>query len=380
MKPPQPRGFSVPAKPLSSQQSGTAAHSGAGWFPFLRLPWRCRPVRAALLLLTTVAIPAAPAAEDATPSLATIRAELAGPVTVLLENGNRQTGEIASWDGETLRLDVSLGAGSAQMSFEADQIQDIAFPGAAYLRVLEDWTREPARAEDALELFRAFYQQRGAFLDFMDAPELGLFVRYIRFALEQDKPLRAVAMIEVLRPHIEDEALLESLDDAILLGFFLGGMREEAEAQARKWIETTHPADGSALGWRILAEIHFRNEAFEEALWTALYPIAFANQMPMEQLDACYGFAIAAADETRQRDLGKRLTREMRERGLRWPTAITLLESYAPEPPAPPEPAPDRPETDPPQDGPPTGDAALQPIQTPSPLDPMQSLPTRIQP
>jgi hypothetical protein len=204
----------------------------------------------------------------------------------------------------------------------------------------------------------------------MNPGELDLFVRYARYALEKDEPLRAVAIIEVLRPYIEDEALLESLEDAALLAFFLGGLKDEAETQARKWIEAASPAHASALGWRILAEIQFGSEQFEDALWTALYPVAFANQMPMEHLNECYAFAIAAAQETRQPKLSERLSREMAARELPWPEAIGLLAEFQPQP-----------ATAPASDTPTEAEQlaeALGPIQSPSPLDPLEELPTRI--
>lgn len=333
------------------------------------------PALLALCLLTAAPL-SAQSGND--PRLATIQAELAGPIEVLLSNGNRQVGRVAEWDGETLQLDVDLGVGSAQMSFEAEAIHAIAFPGRQYLPVLSRWMRDPARTDDALEVFRAYYRQQGAFFQFLDASELNLFVEYIRFAIEKDKPLRAVAMIEVLRPHIEDPLRLKALDESILLAFFRAGMLEQAADQAAAWVESAPPAGSSALGWRILAEIQFRNEAYEDALWTALYPIAFANQILPEHLDACYAFAIAAADETRQRELKARLSREMRERSLTWPSAIEGLQAY--EPPPPPEPSigPDGQPDPEPEPEPEPEEDLLQPIQTPSPLDPLESLPTRI--
>jgi hypothetical protein len=299
-----------------------------------------------------------------------VEAELSGPITILLDGGNRQTGTVNFWDGERLRLEVSLGAGSAEMTYPAEEIVDIGFPGTEYLNLLSDYTRDPNRVEESLALFRAFYKQRGAYLQFMNPGELDLFIRYARYALEKDEPLRAVAIIEVLRPYIEDEALLKSLDDSALLAFFLGGLKNEAEAQARKWIEAAGPAHESALGWRILAEIHFEKERYEEALWTALYPVAFANQMPMEHLNECYAFAIAAAKETRQQELSERLTREMAERELAWPDAINILTGFQP-------PGDLGIESVEPSDAQSEADA-LGPIQSPSPLDPEASLPTRI--
>ena len=314
--------------PPFSKRAGP--RSGQGTIPFLI----SRTIRAALLLLAAATTPAVPAAEGDTPGLAEIKRALDGPVQVLLDNGNRQKGEIVAWDGETLRLRVPLDAGSATMTFTAENIRDIAFPGANYFPTLAAWMRDPAHHDDALALFRAFYQQRGAFLRYMDAEERNLFLRYIRFALEQNKPLRAIAIIEVLRPHIENEARLKSLDEAILLGFFKANMRDRARRRARRWIADAGRAPDSALGWRVLAQIQFAAENHENAFWTALYPVAFSNQLPMEHLDACYAFAIASADALHMDAPRDRLTREMRERGIEWPAGIPALAAHKPEPPA----------------------------------------------
>ena len=299
-----------------------------------------------------------------------IKASLNGPVRVKLANGNAQIGQITTWDGDQLQLEITLDAGSAVMFIRAEEVDTIQFQGGAYIELLWEMSENPNQVEDTLTLFRLFYKQRGAFLQFLESGDLQLFIRYAKFALQNNKPLRAVAIIEVLRPHIKNEAILESLEDATLLGFFLGGLDQEAEEMSRKWIQNAQPAGPSALGWRILAEIHFGKERYEETLWTALYPIAFANQMAAEHLDICYAFAIAAAEETRQPEISERLIEEMRAKGLNWPTDIALLESFRPVPPE------ELPQT-------PTKVYLLEEenevIQFPSPVDPVESLPTRIQ-
>ncbi len=330
-----------------------------------------RRLRAGLLLASLVLLLGTAHAQTERPATAAFRAELNGPVAVLLSNGSRQTGRIVGWDGQQLRLEVELGGGSAEVTYPASDLRSMSFPGRLALEQLAEWTRDPERAEDALDLFRAFYQQRGAFLQYLDPAELNLFTEYVRFALQHDRPLRAVAIIETLRPHIQDPTRLKDLDDAVLMAFFQAGMLDEASAKARAWIAAAPPAGSSALGWRILADIQFRAKAYEEALWTALYPIAFANQILPEHLDLCYALAIAAAQETRQADIAERLTSEMRQRDLPWPTQHALLQPY--------EPAPPPPEGEAPPEAPQNNnDPLLEPIQTPSPLDPLQSLPTRI--
>lgn len=307
-----------------------------------------------------------PLALFAQPSLPEIRQELEGPLTVVLEGGNRQTGQLAGWDGDTLRLSVDLGGGGrAQLSYTPDEIRRVNFPGREYLQVLAEWMQDPARAEDAFELFNAFYRQQVSFFQFLEPADFNLYLEYVRFAIANDQPLRAVALIDTLRPFLEDPERLQALDESILLAFFQADLIEEAGEKAREWTASAPTAGPSALGWRVLSELQFREEAYEEALWTALYPIAFANQILPEHLDICYALAIAAARETRQHPLAERLGREMQTRGLDWPSHLTRLEPYQPTPIA-----------NQTEDS--ETEEAIDPIQSPSPLDPMQSLPTRI--
>ena len=307
--------------------------------------------------------------------LSEIRDELKAPLSILLKNGNSQTGQVVDWDGQDMRLRVNLGGGTAEMSFSAEDILEIRFPGNEHIVTLYEWMRTPGREGDALELFRAYYQQRGAYLDLLDESDINLFFRYALFALDQKEPLRAVAMIEVFRPYIKDPIRLREMDDAILMGFFQGGMREEAEAQARRLIEESSPSGPSAMPWRILAELHFDEERYEAALWTALQPIAYSNQMPMEELNTCYALAVASAEELRLKDDTLRLAREMRERDLSWPESIPALLHR--------EPsafslgyeagkAADE------ENLSLSGEALLETLETPSPIDPLESLPSRL--
>lgn len=307
-----------------------------------------------------------------TPAFSDILAELQGPITVLLDNGNRQTGRVSSWDGTNLQLEVSIGGGVAEISFLKDDIRDLGFPGNEYKQLLYEWMQSDATVEQAMNLFRAYYQQRGPYLSILNPREISLFVEYAEFALAQDRPLKAVAMIDVISPYIEDERVLDQLEESLLLAFFKGGMREEAEAKAREWIKEAPPSGNSALGWRLLAELHFENEEFETAFWTALHPVAFSNQMPMNHLDACYAFAILAAEELRLKGEPERLAAEMRKRNLAWPEYIEILQGKAP--------AAFLAEAEEPEEAEaaPAIELLEEPIQTPSPVDPIESLPTRI--
>ena len=317
------------------------------------------------LLLATTHLNAQPS-----PTLSEIRTTLQEPVTIALDGGNQQTGRVTHWDDSELRIEVSLGGGTAELTFPADEIRSIRFPGAEYKRTLYEWKNDPERVEDALALYRAYYQQQGGYLSLLSQRELSLFIDYADFALAQNEPLKAVATIDIISPYIEDEAVLKQLKENLLLGFFHGGMREEAEVEARKWIKEAEPAGSSALGWRLLAEINYEQEEYENAFWTAMHPIAFSNQMTMLHLDVCYALAILAAEELRLKEEPLQLAAEMRDRGLAWPDYVEMLSGKAPE-----YLTAENTESE-------TTEEAIaieqKPLQTPSPIDPIESLPTRI--
>ena len=153
------------------------------------------------------------------------------------------------------------------------------------------------------------------------------------------------------------------------MGFFLGELYEEAEAKACQWIESAGYDRTSALGWQILAQLQFMRAAYEDAMWTALNPIAFANKLPIDHLGACYALAISAATETRLEAIVERLTKEMQARGLDWPSKLTILAKYNPI---------NKDSSGFAEEA--TARTALaDPIQTPSPIDSEIALPTRLQ-
>ena len=72
-------------------------------------------------------------AED-TFELSMILPVLEEPLTLVLNGGNQQTGRVTKWDGESIRIEVSLGGGGAELSFSKDDIKQIIFPGNEFLR------------------------------------------------------------------------------------------------------------------------------------------------------------------------------------------------------------------------------------------------------
>ena len=74
-------------------------------------------------------------AED-TFKLSMILPVLEEPLTLVLNGGNQQTGRVTNWDGESIRIEVSLGGGGAELSFSKDDIKQIIFPGNEFLETL----------------------------------------------------------------------------------------------------------------------------------------------------------------------------------------------------------------------------------------------------
>lgn len=333
-----------------------------------------------------------PVEAESGPSLEKMREDLRGDLRLHLRNGRQHEGRITDWDGEKLRMRVSLGEGEAVLGFNREKIERLEFPGSEHLDTLQEWMERPEKRTQTIALFRAFYQQKGPYFELLDESELRLFATYAEYALEHNHPTAAVAMARVLRPHVEDGNLRRELEDGLLLGFHRSGMGQKAENEARKWIRRADPAGSSALGWRVLAELFFEAERYEDTFWAALHPVAFSSDLPMEHLDVCYAYAVAAADELNWDGESKRLAQEMLERNFPWPRHIRVLRERTP--PSfvrssanPPESTStgETPENEEPENGAPDeqdGDAESEAAEPDPPEnkkpDPGESLPTRI--
>ena len=112
-------------------------------------------------------------------------------MVLLLENGQQRSGEINAWDGETLSLRIDIAGGSASMILVTMPFVTSALQERILTSMLYKLEKNPARSDGGLfALFEAFYQQLGGkHLRYMDVGELGMFVRYARFCLANEKPL-----------------------------------------------------------------------------------------------------------------------------------------------------------------------------------------------
>jgi hypothetical protein len=340
------------------------------------------PKRISLLLASLLFAWLAHADTSRDTSIFAIREVLRGPVDIELQNGMVYSGRIEAADAATLHLAVTVATrGEAVLTFAKEQVRQLRFPGEIYRETLLRWSEDPTRNRDALSLFRAFYEQQIRYLDWLPESALSLFIEYARFALENNEPVIAVAIAEEIRPHLQCASMRRHLDDALVLGFLRIGLEAEAADAARAWIREADPAGDSAMGWRVLAEIYFLNEQYEDAMWVALLPVAYAGAMPTAHLSHCYAMAILSAIELRQMPMAQRLYHEMIERALPWPDNPAMIAVKEPAYLIEPEPtvvdADDANDVD--KNPANTASDSELPQQSPSPVDHMQSLPTRVQ-
>ena len=95
----------------------------------------------------------------------------------------------------------------------------------------------------------------------------------------------------------------------------------------------------------------------------------------MEELNTCYALAVASAEELRLKDDALRLAREMRERDLSWPENIPALHNREPQVFSQ---VPQAVEATKEESILLYQDALLESLETPSPVDPLDSLPNRL--
>ena len=146
--------------------------------------------------------------------------------------------------------------------------------------------------------------------------------------LDSPHPARAIAIIQTLRPQIENPAALRALDDAVLESYQTLELYEEAQPLAEAWIKARKPYGESALGYYVLGAARLRSEAYEEALDLALHPIVFASPIPTDKLAECYAVAVSAALALRERTYAATLYREMQARGFDWPADDRSLQAF----------------------------------------------------
>ena len=101
----------------------------------------------------------------------------------------------------------------------------------------------------------------------------------------------------------------------------------------------------------------------------------FEKTMPMAELDACYALAIVSAQELRLKEDAQRLADEMLDRDLSWPKSIPALIDREPKFFSLGFKAREATEE---ENILSEEEALLKPLETPAPIDPRESLPSRL--
>jgi tetratricopeptide (TPR) repeat protein len=288
-----------------------------------------KPIIRNTLLLASTLLSALPQPAEAIPAdeLATIKEELAEPITLKLKNRQIVTGNPIQVSKQEIKLASAEGAGEIVFTFTSDEIQEISIPGESYKSVATEWMRA-GQSEDALELMTMLYAQRSPLLPLMPASESHFFTYYVNLVLDSPNPARSIAIIEMLRPQIDHPAALRALDDAILESYQSLELYEQALPLAEAWVAERQPYGESALGYYVLGAARLRSEAYEEALDLALRPIVFASPIPTDKLAECYAVAVGAALGLRERDYAATLYHEMLARDFQWPSKDHSLQTY----------------------------------------------------
>ncbi|WPJ94373.1 hypothetical protein SH580_13110 [Coraliomargarita algicola] len=273
---------------------------------------------ASLLPMTGYAIPA--------DELAAIKAELSEPITLRLKNRNTVSGNPFKVSKDQIQIASAEGAGEIIFTFQTDEIREISVPGESYKSVAAEWM-QAGNTEDALELMSMLYAQRGPLLPLLPASESHFFTYYVDLVLDSPKPARAIAIIQTLRPQIENPEALRALDDSTLESYQTLELYDDAVPLAEAWVAERKPFGESALGYYVLGAARLRDEAYEEALDLALRPIVFASPIPTDKLAECYAVAVSAALGLRERPYAATLYQEMQTRGFQWPRKDRSLQA-----------------------------------------------------
>ncbi len=239
----------------------------------------------------------------------------ADPATVTLENGRTYTGVLAGLTDGRVTLVVPDGSGEVEYSLPVERIAKVRFPGKERSEEALGLYRDNDY-DNALPLLDSIYRQRLPYLRLLTPEQEKPLVALARIHRETGATIDAVVAARRLGRELRDPGHREELAAIKLRGYLDLELHERASDEARAWCARRERHPDSALGWQVLAEIALREERFEDALWTALQPIAFASAAPMEFLKPTYLAALRACRELGDDSQGLALYGEMRKRDL----------------------------------------------------------------
>ena len=283
--------------------------------------------RAALLTLMITSLLSSTLTAISPEERSVIESELSEPITLKLKNRQEVKGNPTNVSNNQIQLASAEGVGEIVFTFDADQIREISIPGESYKTLAAEWMHA-GDSEDALELMSMLYRQRSPLLPLLPASESHFFTYYVDLVLDSPHPARAIAIIQTLRPQIENPAALRALDDSTLDSYQTLELHDEALPLAEAWVKSRKAYGESALGYYVLGAARVRAEAYDEALDLALRPIVFASPIPTDKLGECYAVAVSAALGLRERKYATTLYREMQIRGFEWPRNDRTLQPF----------------------------------------------------
>ncbi len=242
----------------------------------------------------------------------------ADPATVTLESGRAYTGVLAGLTDGRVTVVVPDGSGEVEYSLPVERIAKVRFPEKERSELALVLYREKDY-DNALPLLESIYRQRLPYLRLLTPEQEKPLVVLVRIHRETGATIDAVVAARRLGRELRDPVHREELAAIKLRGYLELELHERAGEDARAWCARQQRHPDSALGWEVLAEIALREERFDDALWIALQPVAFASAAPMEHLEPAYVAALRACRKLGDELQGLALYREMRERELSVP-------------------------------------------------------------
>lgn len=247
-----------------------------------------------------------------------MRETLAAPQTLVLTNGQALRGKAGGERDGRLVFRQVAGGGDVEYTFAPDEVERLTFAdGQLKLQVF--FLRAQGEHEKALAILEALYEQRAPYLAWMEADERAYFIDLVEVARDAGKPYLSVGVAKRLAMYTQDAATLAQLRDMILLGHYQLPLKADTQQLAETWIAERDRYGGSALGWYILARLHYDAGDVAKARDTALKPVVFSSQYPMDYLPHCYAIAILSAEALEDDTHANALKAEMEQRGLAWP-------------------------------------------------------------
>jgi len=206
------------------------------------------------------------------------------------------SGEPSGLQNGHFTLITREGIGEATFFFTLEDIHEIDFldtdtlEEAQSLKQKQDWP-------NLIRELEPLWRKRAPYLAFLEdpgfaSPGLDLLEAY----LHSQRFMEAATLGESLRSTYPDSLPIQTLaTEALMQAYLELDIPERALPLANTWLKEHPVGTPDALGSWVLAEIAYRNEAYEKTRWLALRPISFASRLPTRKLAECYILAAVSS-------------------------------------------------------------------------------------